>query len=129
MGCVRSVLGILRGHKSTCELRSRIKVVEERELITGVHTRISKAKIIREGARLGQVMRPSSSLQCTQNHVHCTKAWAVLLGTSRSQKRSLGEHKEEGAGADAAQTEVDTDGPGGEEHGLEFPISAVLYES
>ena len=37
--------------------------------------------------------------------------------------------KEEGAGANAAQAEADTDVPGGEEHGLEFPISAVLYES
>ena len=46
-----------------------------------------------------------------------------------SPEREPPEKKEEGAGANAAQAEADTDVPGGEEHGLEFPISAVLHES
>ena len=49
--------------------------------------------------------------------------------TSERQVWSLRKQKEEGAGANSAQNEADTDVPGGEEHGLEFPISAVLYES
>lgn len=49
--------------------------------------------------------------------------------TSESQAWSLRKQKEEGAGLNAAQAEANTDGPGGEEHGLEFLISAVLHES
>ena len=49
--------------------------------------------------------------------------------TSENQAWSLRKQKKEGAGLNAAQAEADTDGPGGEEHGLKFLISAVLYES
>ena len=44
LGHAGPVLGMIRGHKSTCELRSRIKVVEERELIIGVHARLQRQR-------------------------------------------------------------------------------------
>lgn len=51
------------------------------------------------------------------------------LVPARAKDGALGNKRREGLGTDAPQAEADTDGPAGEEHKPEFPISAVLYES
>lgn len=87
-----------------------------------------KGKDNKKGARLGHnkiaaTSRTPKTVSIAQKHGQCQES------TSESQAWSLRKQKEEGAGANTAQAEADTDGSGGEEHGLEFPISAVLYES
>lgn len=85
-----------------CELRNRIR--KNRELTTGVHVGISRAKT--EGGTLQQGMRSGSSIQFTPNHIHCTRAWAALPGASDSKGRSLGGKRRKGLAADAAQAEA-----------------------
>ena len=73
-------------------------MVEETELITGVHAGISKAKIIREGARLGQVMRPSSSLQCTKIMSIAQKHGRCCLAQARAKNGASGNTRRKGLG-------------------------------
>lgn len=51
------------------------------------------------------------------------------VAPARAKDGASGKKRRKRLGLDATQAEADTDGAGGEERELEFPISAVLYES
>lgn len=86
-----------------------------------IHLGISGAKIIRDGARPQQGTRSGSSTQFTQNHTHCTRAWAVLM-PMRTVRAKEGASRSKG---EIPQAEANPDGSG-EEQELEFPVSVAL---
>lgn len=89
-----------------------------------IHLGISGAKIIRDGARPQQGTRSGSSTQFTQNHTHCTRAWAVLM-PMRTVRAKEGASRSKG---EIPQAEANPDGSG-EEQELEFPVSVALVET
>lgn len=107
LGRAGSVPGILRGVTGpACEPRWwRIKSP------SGAQGRGSSGR----EPRPGQGMRLGGSIQPSQSPIHCTTAWAALLGARKGRGWSLGRQKEERAGSKCCLSWSGCNGPGGKE--------------